>query len=144
MKNLVCKKCSFLNRLTSKWIRQQSLNMIKVLMKYFTFTYRRHGTYCKLTKFNHWPHGCMMQLHRTLQSIIRVELSMTLNKSGTPPHQMWCNMPWKIHNSFTALFPGPPGWAGARRELLDSMVQGKINRGRNTDRPAGRHSIRTN
>ena len=47
------------------------------------------------------------------------------------------------HNHFTALFPGPPGWAGARRELLDFMVQGKINRGRHTDHPAGRHSIRT-
>jgi len=34
------------------------------------------------------------------------------------------------HNRFTALFPGPPGSAGARRELLDFMVQGKINRGR--------------
>jgi len=33
-------------------------------------------------------------------------------------------------NHFMALFPGPPGWAGARRELLDFMVQGKINRGR--------------
>ena len=48
------------------------------------------------------------------------------------------------HNRFTALFPGPPGWAGARRELLDFMLQGKINRDRNTDHPAGRHSIRTN
>ena len=48
------------------------------------------------------------------------------------------------HNHFTALFPGPPGWAGARRELLDFMVQGKINRGRHTDKMAGRHSIRTN
>ena len=48
------------------------------------------------------------------------------------------------HNHFAALFPGPPGWAGARRELLDFMVQGKINRGRHTDHPAGRHSIRTN
>ena len=48
------------------------------------------------------------------------------------------------HNRFTALFPGPPGWAGARTELLDFMVQGKINRGRHTDHPAGRHSIRTN
>jgi len=47
-------------------------------------------------------------------------------------------------NCFTALFLGPPGWAGARRELLDFMVQGKINRGRHTDHPAGRHSIRTN
>jgi len=48
------------------------------------------------------------------------------------------------HNHFTAPFPGPPGWAGARRELLDFMVQGEINRGRHTDHPDGRHSIRTN
>ena len=48
------------------------------------------------------------------------------------------------HNRFMAIFPGPPGWAGARRELLHFMVQGKINRGRHTDYPAGRHSIRTN
>ena len=46
------------------------------------------------------------------------------------------------HNRFTALFPGPAGWAGARREPLDFMVQGKINRGRHTDHPAERHSIR--
>jgi len=52
----------------------------------------------------------------------------------SPPH----------HSRFTAVFPGPPGWAGARRELLDFMVQGKINRGRHTEHPAGRHSIRTN
>jgi len=51
-----------------------------------------------------------------------------------PPH----------HNRFTAHFPGPHGWNGARRELMDFMVQGKINRGRHTDHPAGRHSIRTN
>jgi len=48
----------------------------------------------------------------------------------------------KHHNRFMALFPGPPGWAGARWELLDFVVRGKINRGRHTDRPAGRHSIR--
>ena len=44
------------------------------------------------------------------------------------------------HTTITVLrpfFPGPPGWAGARRELLDFMVQGKINRG---DTP----TIRTN
>ena len=41
------------------------------------------------------------------------------------------------HNRFTALFPGAPGRAGARRELLDFMVQGKINRGRYTVHPAG-------
>jgi len=45
---------------------------------------------------------------------------------------------------FTALFLGPPGWPGARRELLDFMVQGKINKGRDTDNPDGRHSIGTN
>jgi len=39
---------------------------------------------------------------------------------------------------------GPPGWAGVRRKLLDFMVQGKINRGRHADHPAGRHSIQTN
>ena len=39
------------------------------------------------------------------------------------------------HNPFTALFLGPPGWAGARRKLLDFMVQGKINR--QTHRPSG-------
>jgi len=52
----------------------------------------------------------------------------------SPPH----------HNRFAALFLGPPGWAGARRELLDFMVEGNINRGRHTDHLAGRHSIRTN
>jgi len=34
-------------------------------------------------------------------------------------------------------------WAGARKELLDFMVQRKINRGRHTDHPAGCHSIQT-
>jgi len=33
---------------------------------------------------------------------------------------------------FYCPFLGPPGWAGARREPLDFMVQGKINRGRHT------------
>ena len=47
------------------------------------------------------------------------------------------------HNRYMALFPGPPGWAGTRREPLDFVVQGKINRGRHTDHPAGRHSIQT-
>jgi len=44
---------------------------------------------------------------------------------------------------FYSPFPGPLGWAGARRELLDFMVQGKINRGRHSDHPDGRHSIWT-
>ena len=48
------------------------------------------------------------------------------------------------HNRFTDPFPGLPRRAGARRELLDFMVQGKINRDRHTAQPAGRHSIQTN
>jgi len=56
---------------------------------------------------------------------------------------IWHQSPPPHHNRFTALFPGPSGWASARRELLDFMVQGKINRGRHTDHPYGRHSIRT-
>jgi len=54
------------------------------------------------------------------------------------------SQPMKSTTTTTILwpfFPGPPGSAGARRELLDFMVQGKINRGRRTDHPAGRHSI---
>jgi len=31
-----------------------------------------------------------------------------------------------MHNHFTALFTGPSGWAGARRELLDFMAQGRL------------------
>jgi len=45
---------------------------------------------------------------------------------------------------FYGPFLGQSGWAGARRELLDFMVQGEINRGRHTDHPAGRHPIQTN
>ena len=45
---------------------------------------------------------------------------------------------------FYGPFFGTPGVAGARRELLDFMVQGQINRSRHTDHPVGHHSIRTN
>ena len=50
----------------------------------------------------------------------------------------------QYHNHFTALFPGPPRSAGARTQLLDFMVQRKINRGRHTDHQAGCHSIPIN
>ena len=68
------------------------------------------------------------------QSIFRINGAVLLPLPWPPPQ----------HNCFTDLFPGPPGWARARRELLDFVVQGKINRGRHTDHPAGCHSIRTN
>jgi len=52
----------------------------------------------------------------------------------------------KLQNTTTILRPF--FWdhlgAGARREILDFMVQGKINRGRHRDHPARRHSIQTN
>jgi len=48
------------------------------------------------------------------------------------------------HTTVLRLFPGPPRWASARRKLPDFVVQGKINRGRHRDYPAGRNSIRTN
>jgi len=43
---------------------------------------------------------------------------------------------------FYGPFQGSPGWAGARRELLDLWCKGKLTGGRHTDHPAGRHSIR--
>jgi len=53
-------------------------------------------------------------------------------------------------NAHTQPFYGPfsgttrVSWCQKKKLLLDFMVQGKINRGRHTDHPAGRHSIRTN
>jgi len=43
--------------------------------------------------------------------------SMCIHASHTQTH---------TQNHFTALFPGPPGLAGARRELLNFMVQGNV------------------
>jgi len=63
---------------------------------------------------------------RRTEILTNVRHILYITDSTTTPH----------HNRFTTLFPGPPGWAGARRELLDFMVQGKINRGRHTDHPA--------
>jgi len=62
---------------------------------------------------------------------------------------MWCktvvlHTPPPQPQPFYGPFPGPPRWAGARRKLLNFMVQGKINRGRHTDHLAGRHSVQTN
>ena len=48
------------------------------------------------------------------------------------------------HNCFMALFLGLPGEPVPEEKLLDFMAQGKINRGRHTNHPTGRHSIRTN
>jgi len=88
-------------------------------------------------------HRCMWPIYISC----RLRLTRNVIKAGM---QQWSarycdtNTHTHTHNCFTALFPGPPGWAAARRELLDFMVQGKINRGRHTDHLAGHHSIWTN
>jgi len=73
-------------------------------------------------------------------------LSCHQSNSVKAPKSINCNMkqPPHHHNRFMALFPGPSGWAGPRKELQDFMEQGEINRGRHMNHMAGRHSIRTN
>ena len=71
--------------------------------------------------------------HYWVSCMLKYCLIILIQKTSTTS---FCN-----HNQFTALFPGPPGLAGARRELVDFMVQGKINRGRHADHL---HSIWTN
>jgi len=66
-------------------------------------------------------------------------------KKGTAPTQFFS--PCLHLHTTTVLrlfFQDYPAETGARREFLDFMMQGKINRGRHTDHPAGRHCIRTN
>ena len=53
---------------------------------------------------------------------------------------------WVTTTTTTVLRPffrDHPGEPVPEEKLLDFMVQGKINRGRHTDHPAGRHSIWT-
>ena len=51
----------------------------------------------------------------------------------------------RMHIHFTALFPGPSRWPGARRKLfLEFYGTMEDNRGRHTDHLAGHHSIRIN
>ena len=60
----------------------------------------------------------------------------TLRGQSPSPYELLVTI---THTHTTVLRP-----SGARRELLDFIVHGKINRGRHTDYPAGHHSIRTN
>ena len=73
---------------------------------------------------------------------------MSFNTWFWPVWRLRCilglDVPPPLPHQFYALFPAPPGWACTRREPLDFMMQGKINRGWHTDHPAGCHSIRTN
>jgi len=80
---------------------------------------------------------CQWLMGLSVRPFTRTYETLATNCCNNPPQLFY-------HNRSTALFPGPPGWAGARRELLDFMVQARINRGKHTDHPARRHSIRTN
>jgi len=65
--------------------------------------------------------------------------------SNSQLHAKWV-LNHNHHHTITiyGAFPGPSGWAGARRKLLlDFMVLGRTARGRHTDNPGGRHSIQT-
>jgi len=91
-------------------------------------------------------------------SLVRVRLHSLHTHTHTHTHtQSWQSatlyhntrtLPPDVQTTTTTIlrpfFPGPPSWAGARRKLPDFMVQAKINRGRHTDHPTGRHSVRTN
>jgi len=78
-----------------------------------------------------WRDGEMVLKRKWGFSLSEVKTQL---RTPPPPH----------HIHFMALSLGPPGWASARREVLDFMVQGKITRSRHTDHPAGCHSIWTN
>ena len=74
------------------------------------------------------------QKNRPCYSVCSNKLVLRCSLITPPPPQL-----------FTTLFPGPPGWVGARRKLLlDFMVLGRITRGKHTHNTDVRHSIRTN
>jgi len=75
-----------------------------------------------------------VSVHRRHRARLQQETGERTNAMHTLTHT-------HMHNRFTALFPGP---AGEPVPEEDFKVQGEINRGRHTDHPAGRHSIRTN
>ena len=120
----------------------------RYLAVYYGWPLRRWLNHTRLVAQAVHQQSCGTSLHHkptnhapctTRQSLVIGHLHAT--------HQQWASPSLHHHqhqhNRFIALFPGPSRWTGARRELLDFMVQGKINRGRHTDHPAGRHSIWT-
>ena len=114
-------KCMYITNLPyTKWNLTNSIQWLENYNQQFSYSTSRAA--------HHTLHH-IQQLKHQLSCYCKLTCSKL-----SPPH----------HNRFMALSPGPPGWAGGRRELLDFMVQGKINRGRHTDHPAGCHFIRTN
>jgi len=95
--------------------------------------------------FFHLPRSIASSLFKLLQNIFQTDSCITRRtpiiafKGEGPNFLSWCGEIWFMlwyHTTtpqpFYGPFAGPPGWAGARRELLDFMVQGEINRGRHT------------
>ena len=62
----------------------------------------------------------------------RIQAVMDKAKTTISTVNRWSSTVQHTHNRFMALFLGPPWSAGARREPLDIMRQGKINRGTHT------------
>jgi len=92
-----------------------------------------------------WHHSRECHIISAIYSIWAATYSQVVrHELGTKAKYASSLSPHHQHNRFTALYPGPPGSAGARRKLLDFMEQREINRGRHTDHPAERHSIRNN
>jgi len=98
----------------------------------------KHTLFCTITSTEGGESACTLRSVELLVGHVTYAISTheyaLCSGPEQPPH----------HNRFTALFLGLPVWAGVRRELLDFMAQGKINKGRHTDHPGGSHSIRTN
>jgi len=62
-------------------------------------------------------------MHCPSASSIDAEIVFHVNYAS---YAIWLLISPHHHNRFTALFPGPPRWVGARRELLGFMVQGRL------------------
>ena len=74
-----------------------------------------------------WLDG-LLTLQRTekLQASFIVSLQPSESRDIYSCRCNECAVTTPHHNHFTALFPGPPGWAGARRELLDLWCKGRL------------------
>ena len=104
-----------------------------------------------LVKFWRWPllHKLLLKMPRNTvtQETLDAGVILLINNSILQEMQSrWNGIIWCTphHKRFMAIFLGPPGWAGARREHLDFVVQWKINRSRHTNHPARRYSSQTN
>jgi len=111
---------------------------------------RRHIMHCNLSTPFTWMPVFKSETETFITPLhiwsLQINSAYCKDQSAYCPHSAFMKFTHSrhTHNRFTALFPGLPGSAGARRKLLlDFMVQEKI-RCRHTNNPAGCHSTRTN